>query len=117
MNWSVSVTQSKKCQPRPKLFIPDKMPVQLLTTLPIARYTFAMSLPSNIRQMSVPERVRLAEEIWESIVEDGFEWTLSSAEEAEIDRRMAAIVADPSRARPWSEIQQRLLAKQAKQMP
>ena len=66
------------------------------------------SLPPEIRQLSVPERIDLVERIWDSIVEDQGQLELTQAEKAELDRRLAAHDASPDRGEPWSEVKKRL---------
>ncbi len=68
-------------------------------------------LPPEIRQMPIPERVHLVEQIWDSIVEDEKRFELTDAQKAELDRRLAAHQASPDRGAPWEEVKQRLLGK------
>lgn len=69
------------------------------------------SLPSEIRSLPIPERVHLVEKIWESIVEDEQVFPLTDSQKAELDRRIAAHEASPSRGKPWEEVRDRLLGK------
>lgn len=66
-------------------------------------------LPPEIRQLPIPERIDLAERIWDSIVEDGGELELTQAQKAELDRRLAAHEASPDRGTRWSEVKKRLM--------
>lgn len=67
------------------------------------------TLPDEIRQLSVPERLQLLEDIWDSILEDEQDLpSLSDAQKAELDRRLEAYDADPARAIPWTEARARL---------
>ncbi len=67
------------------------------------------SLPPDIRQLPVPERLDLVEQIWDSIVEDQGVLELTDAQKAELDRRLAARDADPGRGSTWSEVKKKLL--------
>ncbi len=66
------------------------------------------SLPPEIRELPVAQRLDLVERIWDSIVEDG-EFTLSDAQQAELDRRLAARAAAPNRGSSWDDVKARLL--------
>jgi putative addiction module component (TIGR02574 family) len=67
------------------------------------------TLPEEIRQLSVPERLQLLEDIWDSVLEDECDLPgLTDAQKTELDRRVAAHDADPTSAAPWSEARARL---------
>lgn len=71
----------------------------------------ASSVPPEIRQLSVPERVQLVEEIWNSIAEDEAAFELTAAQKAELDRRLAAHKAAPDRGSSWEDVKARLLGE------
>jgi len=54
------------------------------------------------------ERLRLVEALWNSLVEDPQVMTIDDELRGELDRRLAAYYANPSRARPWVEIKAEL---------
>ena len=66
------------------------------------------SLPPEIRQLPVAERIDLVERIWDSIVEDQGVLELSEAQKAELDRRLAAHEASPARGASWADVKKRL---------
>ena len=66
-------------------------------------------LPPDIRHLPVPERVHLAEQIWDNIVEDEQQFQLTEAQKAELDRRLAAHRASPDNSSPWESVKKRLL--------
>ncbi|HUE72596.1 MAG TPA: addiction module protein [Pirellulaceae bacterium] len=66
------------------------------------------SLPPEIRELPVAQRLDLVERIWDSIVEDG-DFTLSDAQQTELDRRLAARAAAPNRGSSWDDVKARLL--------
>lgn len=68
-------------------------------------------LPPEIRTLPVPERVYLAEQIWESVVEDEKDFELTDAQKAELDRRIAEHNALPSRGRTWEDVRKRLIGE------
>jgi putative addiction module component (TIGR02574 family) len=63
---------------------------------------------SDYRSLSIPERLRLVEEIWDSIAEDSESLPLSSEQRAELDRRWAEHEADPSTAIQWERVKNEL---------
>jgi putative addiction module component (TIGR02574 family) len=67
------------------------------------------SLPPDIRQLPVSDRVDLVERIWESIVEDETQFQLTDAQKAELDRRLAADKESPDRGASWEDVKGRLL--------
>lgn len=61
--------------------------------------------------MEVPERIRLAQAIWDSIAQVPDAVPLSEADKAEIDRRLEAYYRDPKAGLPWSEVKAKLLGR------
>jgi putative addiction module component (TIGR02574 family) len=68
-------------------------------------------LPADIRSLPIADRVHLVEQIWNSIAEDEQSFQLTDAQKAELDRRIEAHDADPTRGTPWEEVKQRLLGE------
>ena len=66
------------------------------------------SLPPEIRQLPVPERIDLVERIWDSIVEDQSGFELTDAQRVELDRRLAAREESSDRGAPWDEVKKRI---------
>ncbi|MCO6454382.1 MAG: addiction module protein [Pirellulaceae bacterium] len=52
------------------------------------------TLPAQIREMPVADRLALVEQIWDSIVEDEAGFELTDKQKAELDRRLAQRAAD-----------------------
>lgn len=67
------------------------------------------SLPPQIRELTVVERLALIERIWDSIVEDETTLPLTDAQKAELDRRLARRQDDPDRGLDWDQVKQRLV--------
>ena len=61
----------------------------------------------GIDRLSRQDRLRLIEEIWESLTPIG-ELELPQSHREELDRRLAAADADPAAGRPWEEVRARL---------
>jgi len=62
----------------------------------------------EILSLSVKKRLELIEEIWDSIAADPTAIPLSSLQRRELDRRKREHRSDPSAAKPWSEVRDRL---------
>ena len=67
------------------------------------------ALPSRIREMPVPDRVALVEQIWDSIVEDEAGFELTATQKAELDRRLAERASSMPRGSDWADAKRRIL--------
>ncbi len=68
------------------------------------------ALPWEIRTLPVPERLALAELIWDSIVDDQHEIELSEVQKAELDRRLA--LRNRDRSSSWNDVRSRIVGDQ-----
>jgi putative addiction module component (TIGR02574 family) len=59
----------------------------------------------GIDQMSVADRLRLVQEIWDSIAAETEGAPLTEAERLEVDRRLAAHRANPKAAISWEQVE------------
>ncbi len=50
------------------------------------------------------ERIKLAQDFWEIIVEDGYDPDLTPEQAAELDRRLADFEANPHAGIPWEQV-------------
>ena len=62
----------------------------------------------DILQMSVAERIQLAEDIWDSIAAVPEALPLTDAERQELDRRLEAYAQNPGEGIPWNEIREKV---------
>ena len=60
---------------------------------------------------NVAERVELAEDLWDSIVDSPDALPLTDAQKTELDTRLAAHASEPDKVSPWPEVRERLLRK------
>ena len=71
------------------------------------------ALRKELFKLSTAERLELVEELWDSIAADAEldseVLPLSDEQKAELDRRIAAHRADPSRVIPWEQVREELL--------
>jgi putative addiction module component (TIGR02574 family) len=66
---------------------------------------------SAVLEMSIGERLRLVEAIWDSIADHPDDLRLSDAEREELDRRWAEYVKDPTAGAHWAEVKARITAR------
>jgi putative addiction module component (TIGR02574 family) len=64
----------------------------------------AMELTKQAKNLSIPERIRLVEEIWDTIAEENEAFGLTDAQKLELDRRLELARNNPGRGRTWAEI-------------
>lgn len=65
-----------------------------------------------IKQLTVPERLDLISELWDSIPDSLEELPIPEWHREELERRLAAADADPGSAIPWEEVRQHLRKKE-----
>ena len=66
------------------------------------------SIAKDILSLSVPERILLVEDIWDSIAEIPEEVPLSAAQKQELDLRLDAYHQNPDAGSPWSVVRERI---------
>jgi putative addiction module component (TIGR02574 family) len=64
---------------------------------------------SDVLELDVPERIKLAQAIWDTIAEVPEAIPFTDSERREIDRRLDAYMKDPNAGSPWPEVRARLL--------
>lgn len=65
----------------------------------------------GLDKLTIPERLRLVDELWESIATEEDQVSLTEEQRSDLQRRLDAIDADPSRGSPWEVVKARLLAR------
>lgn len=63
-----------------------------------------MELTRQAKNLSIPERIRLVEEIWDTIAEENEAFELTDAQKRELDRRLESSHRNPGKGRTWDEI-------------
>jgi len=69
------------------------------------------NLKKKIKNLSISERIILAEEIWDSIAEENQSFELSSSQKEELDRRLDALKQNPQAGRSWEEIKTEFIGR------
>ena len=60
------------------------------------------------KALPLPERIDLAEALWESITEEGHEPSLTPAQAEELDRRLEEHRRNPQAGIPWQQVKAEL---------
>ena len=69
---------------------------------------------AELKKLSVAERIQLAEDLWDSVVEQAPEvYQLTAEQEAELERRLTAHDADPGAAIAWSDVRANLFQRKS----
>jgi putative addiction module component (TIGR02574 family) len=63
---------------------------------------------SEIKKLSVAERILIVEEIWDSIAAEQESVQLTEAQKTELDRRITSCDSSPDEGQSWEEIKRRL---------
>jgi putative addiction module component (TIGR02574 family) len=63
---------------------------------------------SDILSLPREERIRLVEEIWDSIARESEALPLTAEQAAELDRRIAEYEANPEEGEPWEVVRERI---------
>ena len=67
------------------------------------------NLTEQAKKLSIPERLALVQEIWDSIADDNEYFELTDEQRQELDRRLESFRANPSQGRTWDEIKAEFL--------
>jgi len=69
------------------------------------------ALLNEVRKLTVDERIRFVQEVWESIgvVDPGS--LIDDEKRTELDRRLQEYYADPDTGSPWEAVEARILNK------
>ena len=66
---------------------------------------------SELFQLTLPERLQLVEDLWDSIAVEAEGLPLSDWQKTELQRRETAYRQNPGLASTWEEAKQRILAR------
>lgn len=62
--------------------------------------------------LSIPERIQLVEDIWDTVAAEAQPIELSEDEKKTIDERLEAYHRNPDVGSPWEDVYKRILGKQ-----
>ena len=63
---------------------------------------------ADVLNLSVPERIQLVEDIWDTVAEIPEEVVLTDEQKTEIDRRLDAYHQNPDEGSPWGMVRERI---------
>jgi putative addiction module component (TIGR02574 family) len=66
---------------------------------------------ADVLSLSVPERIQLVEDIWDTVAEVPEEVVLSDEQKAELDRRLNAYHQNPDEGSPWEMVRERIRSR------
>lgn len=72
------------------------------------------ALLKQATKLPVPDRIKLVEDIWNSIAEQPDEFPLTAAQMRELDRRLESMKKHPERAIPWEEAKRQIFSRRAR---
>jgi len=65
-------------------------------------------LKFDISELSIAERIQLAEDLWDSILQQQEELPLSQAQQQELERRLENHEKNPTNGSSWEDVKKRL---------
>jgi len=65
----------------------------------------------RIQELSVSERIVLAEKLWDSIVDEDGSIDLPEKQKNELDRRLQIFLDDQDTGSSWAEVKERIISK------
>ncbi len=63
----------------------------------------------KIQELTVSERIILAEKLWDSIIDEGTPIELTEKQRLELDSRLQAFLDDQDAGSSWSEVKERII--------
>ncbi len=67
---------------------------------------------TDVLALSIPERIQLVEDIWDTIANEPEAIELTEEEKKIIDERLEAYRRNPDLGSPWEDVYKRIVAKQ-----
>ena len=67
---------------------------------------------TDILALSIPERIQLVEDIWDTIANEPEAIELTEEEKKIIDKRLEAYHRNPDLGSPWEDVYKKIVAKQ-----
>jgi len=67
---------------------------------------------ANVLSLSVPERIQLVEDIWDTIAEVPEEVGLTTDQKTQLDRQLDAYHQNPDEGSPWGMVRERIRNRQ-----
>lgn len=65
----------------------------------------------DIRDLSISERILLAQELWDSVAEQANEMPVSPQQAAILEQRLNALASDGNQGEAWQAVKSRILGR------
>ena len=65
----------------------------------------------EIQELTVSERIILAEKLWDSVLSKESEIKLTQNQEIELDKRLNAFMTDQDPGSSWSDVKKRIISE------
>lgn len=65
----------------------------------------------GLDRLTVTERIQLVQELWDSLASSAEQLPLTEGQRQELERRLAALQANPDNVIPWEKVEARALAR------
>jgi putative addiction module component (TIGR02574 family) len=72
-----------------------------------------MTLLKKAAKLPLSDRIKLVEDIWDSIADDADHLPLTKEQELELDRRLALMKKNPDRGIPWEVAKKQILKRRS----
>jgi putative addiction module component (TIGR02574 family) len=69
------------------------------------------TLLKQAAKLPLSDRIKLLEDIWDSIADEPDPFPLTEEQKCELDKRLARMKKNPKRALPWAEARRRILER------
>ena len=77
-------------------------------------YGVTATLLKQVKALPANERAELAQVLWESLIESGYDPEVTPAQQAELDRRLKAHIKNPANVVLWETVKADLAKKYGK---
>lgn len=68
-------------------------------------------LTEQAKQFSIPHRILLVEEIWDTIADENQAFDLTDGQKRELDRRLESPRSNPDQGRTWDQIKAEFMSR------
>lgn len=65
----------------------------------------------KIQELSISERIILAEKLWDSVIDEDTAIELPEKQKVELDRRLQAFLDDQDMGSSWHEVKERIIGE------
>ncbi len=65
----------------------------------------------EVETLPIDDRIRLVQDVWDRLGDQGYEPEVNGEMKAELDRRIAEMDRDPGAGVPWEDVKARVLGR------